>query len=297
MQRRKFIQSAMFTIGAMSLAKSGFSGVLADPAWKIKMLNDKIGIFTEQGGIIGFHLSKEGITVVDAQFPNTAPHLIDELKKKGIPFRLLINTHHHYDHTAGNISFKPLVSRLIAHENSLVNQRRVAEDQHKTELQYFPTETYNDGWSERAGTDTISMHYYGPAHTNGDSVIHFEENKIAHVGDLVFNRKYPYIDRSAGASIKNWIITLQKIQTHYPDDTIFICGHAGDGYPVVGDKAMVNRFQKYLTAASSYVETAMLAGRSKDDILKTTSFPGFEDWKGDGIERTLTAAYEEIAER
>ncbi len=46
------------------------------------MLTNDIGIFTEKGGTIAFHLFKEGITVVDAQFPDTAMHLIAELKKK-----------------------------------------------------------------------------------------------------------------------------------------------------------------------------------------------------------------------
>ena len=41
-------------------------------------------------------LNKEGTVVVDAQFPDSAQHLIDEIKKKSsLPYRLLINTHHH----------------------------------------------------------------------------------------------------------------------------------------------------------------------------------------------------------
>lgn len=296
MQRRKFLESVALTISALSLSKAGISSLKSDPTWKISMLNNDIGIFTETGGTIAFHLSKDGITVVDAQFPTSAPHLIAELKKKSIPFHLLINTHHHYDHTAGNISFKPIISRLVAHENSLINQRRVAEQQHKTELQYFPNETFTDSWSEQSGNEIISMHYYGPAHTNGDSVILFEKNHIAHIGDLVFNRKYPYIDRSAGASIKNWLLVLQKIQTNYPDNTTFICGHSGDGFPVTGDKNMVGYFQKYLTVSLDFVDSAIKSGKSKDDILKTTAIPGFADFKGEGIERTLTAAYEELTE-
>lgn len=46
-------------------------------------------------------LSKDGIVAVNAQFPEQSQHLIDELKKQSEqPYRLLINTHHHGDHTA-----------------------------------------------------------------------------------------------------------------------------------------------------------------------------------------------------
>src|SRR5258705_2502540 len=91
------------------------------------MMTENIGIFTERGGTIAFLLSKKGIVVVDAQFPDQSKHLIDELKKRSDrPFELLINTHHHGDHTAGNISFKGLVPHVLAHANSLTNQKNVA---------------------------------------------------------------------------------------------------------------------------------------------------------------------------
>ena len=82
------------------------------------MLTENIGIFSEKGGTIFFHLSKEGIVVVDTQFPDTALHLIDELKKKTEkPFKLIVNTHHHGDHSSGNIAFKDLVTTVVAHQN------------------------------------------------------------------------------------------------------------------------------------------------------------------------------------
>lgn len=296
MHRRKFLQSTLLTVVALSASQRGRSSANTDPAWKITMLNDNLGIFTESGGTIAFLLSTEGITVVDAQFPTSAPHLIEELKKKNIPIRLLINTHHHGDHTSGNISFKPYTTRVLAHKNSLTNQTRVAQTQNSMDKQYLPNETYTDKWSEQVGGEIISMRYFGPGHTDGDSIVYFEKNKIAHVGDLVFNRRYPFIDRSAGASVKNWIRILQDAQTIYPDDTSFICGHAGDGFAVTGNKEMLLTFQKYLEASLKFVSDAIKSGKLKDEILTATAIPGFADWKGAGIERTLSAVYEELAD-
>jgi len=44
----------------------------------------------------------------------------------------------------------------------------------------------------------------------------------------------------------------------------------------------------------AYVSGSIKAGKSKDDILKATSIPGITDWQGDGIQRGITAAYEEL---
>jgi len=92
------------------------------------MLNDNTGYFTEKGGTILFSITNEGIIVVDSQFPNTAQHLIDEIKNKSqLPYRLLINTHHHGDHSSGNLAFKELVTNVLAHENSKINKEKLTK--------------------------------------------------------------------------------------------------------------------------------------------------------------------------
>ncbi len=85
--------------------------------YKMKMLRNDVGIFTEKGGTIAYYISKKNIAVVDAEFPEQSKHLIDALQKdQGKPFEILINTHHHGDHTAGNISFKGIVPHVAAHQ-------------------------------------------------------------------------------------------------------------------------------------------------------------------------------------
>ncbi|MCO6496032.1 MAG: MBL fold metallo-hydrolase [Chitinophagaceae bacterium] len=294
MERREFLQSTLFAfIGLRLQGKAGSS--LSGADWKITMLTDDLGIFTESGGTILFHLSKSGITIVDAQFPASAMHLVEELKKKGMPFHLLINTHHHGDHTSGNIVFKPLISRVLGHVNSLKNQRSVAERQNSLDKQYLPTDTFTEAAVEKTGNETVRLNYFGAAHTDGDAVIHFEKGNIAHVGDLVFNRRHPFVDRSAGASIKSWINVLQKIRKHYNDNTLFVFGHAGDGYEVTGRKDDIAAFENYLSKVLEYVQNQINSGESLQDIIKkTTSIPGAPEWKGEGISRPLTAAYEEL---
>ncbi|MDQ6901803.1 MAG: MBL fold metallo-hydrolase [Bacteroidota bacterium] len=296
MHRRSFIQNSAFTFGALSIGHKSFLNFFTDDPWKITMLTNDIGIFTEKGGTIAFHFSKDGITVIDAQFPDTAPHLIEELKKRNAqPFRLLINTHHHGDHTSGNIAFKDVVSRVLAHENSLINQKNVAVANKTEDKQYYPNSTFGKVWKESAGKEKIALHYFGAGHTNGDAMIHLQKANIVHMGDLVFNRRHPFIDRSAGANIQSWINVLDMAMKTFNDQTTFIYGHAADGYDVTGPKKDLVAFQDYLGNLLKFVGSEMKAGKTKEEILQATEIPGSPEWKGDGIQRPLQAAFEELS--
>jgi len=295
MNRRNFIRSTTLTLGALTVAQQKiFSGMFHDP-WKIQMLRNDVGVFTEKGGTIAFLLSKKGIVVVDAEFPEQSQHLIDELKKRSDkPFKLLINTHHHQDHTAGNISFKGIVENVLAHENSLKNQKNVAIAQKIEDKQLYPDKTFTDTWCEKMGKENICLYYHGTGHTDGDAMIHFEHANIVHMGDLMFNRRHPFVDRSAGASMKNWIVALDKASNHFSNDTVFVFGHAGDGYEVTGTKDDLKAFGEYLGKVLDFVQGEIKAGKTKDEVLKTTTLPFDTQWKGDGLQRPLQAAYEEL---
>ena len=295
MNRRSFVKNTGFSFGAIPLLRRDWlSAFMQDYPYKMKMLRNDVGIFTEKGGTIAYYLSKKNIAVIDSQFPEQSKHLIDALQKDpGKPFEILINTHHHGDHTSGNISFKGIVPHVAAHANSLLNQQRVAIEQKKESDQLYPDITYGDTWEYRKMKENIKSYYFGPAHTNGDSIIFFPHANIAHVGDLVFNRRWAFIDRSAGASVKNWIVVLDKIQQQFDNDTLFVFGHAFDPEKVTGNKADIKAMQDYLSRLLEYVTSQIKAGKTKDEILKATSIPGVTEWQGDGIERGLTATYEE----
>ena len=295
MNRRSFVKNAGLGFGAVPLLRNDWLSLFVqENPYKMKMLRNDVGIFTEKGGTIAYYISKNNIAVVDAEFPEQSKHLIDALQKDpGKPFEILINTHHHGDHTSGNISFKGIVPQVAAHTNSLLNQQRVAREKNTEDQQLYPDITYGDTWEYKKMKENIKTYYWGPAHTNGDSVIFFPHANIAHVGDLVFNRRWAFIDRSAGASIKNWIIVLDKIQAQFDNDTLFVFGHAFDPEKITGNKTDIKAMQDYLKNLLAFVNSQIKAGKTKDEIMKATSIPGVTEWQGDGIDRGLQAAYEE----
>jgi len=298
MQRRSFLRNTGLTAGLLALSsKDLMASFFQQPAYKIKMLRGDIGIFTESGGTIGFYQSNDGYVVVDSEFVNPATHLIAELKKmKEMPFKFLINTHHHGDHTGGNIAFKDIAEHVVGHENCLANYKRVTEQKKDFDKQLFQDMTFGDTWKQKIGKESIRTYYYGAGHTNGDAIIHFENANIAHMGDLLFNQLPPYIDRSAGANIKNWITVLQKTQKTFNNDTLFIFGHAGNPDNVTGGKAEIAAFQDYLEKLLAFTDAQIKAGKTRDEIVKVKDIPGVS-WPNSGAERSLGAAYDELTSK
>lgn len=296
MQRRIFLRNTGLLAGSTLLfQKNLLATMLNTPDYTVKMLRNDVGIFTERGGTIAFLLSKDGIVVIDAQFPDTAQHLIDDLKKRSSnPFRYLLNTHHHGDHTAGNIAFKGLVEHVVAHENSLANQKAVAEKNNLVDKQLYPDIIFSEDWKLKAGDEKIKAYYYGAGHTNGDAVYHFENANIVHSGDLMFNKRHPFVDRTAGASMKQWIKDLDKVVKNASKDTIIIFGHSLKAGEETGTVEEVKKFQDYLAKVLAFAQQEIKKGVSKEEFLKNTSIPGVTEWSGQGIERPLTAAYEEL---
>ena len=299
MQRRIFLRNTgILSASALLFQKKAMASILNTFDYNIKMLRNDVGIFTERGGTIGFLLSKDGIVVIDAQFPDTAQHLIDDLKKRTTnPFRYLLNTHHHGDHTAGNIAFKGVVEHVVAHENSLNNQKTVAEKGNSLDKQLLPDMTFKDDWKLKIGDETIKADYYGAGHTNGDAIYHFEKANIFHAGDLMFNKRHPFVDRSAGANISQWIKDLDKITKKADKNSIIIFGHSLNAGEETGTIEDVKKFQDYLGKVLSFAEQEIKKSVSKEEFIKNTSIPGVTEWTGQGIERPLTAAYEELTSK
>ena len=296
-RRRDFVKSTGLALGMASMSNLNFLNMLLDQSsYKMTPLRNNVGIFEERGGTIAYMISNDGIAVVDSQFPDQAKHLIAEIKKQsGRTIDYLINTHHHGDHSAGNIAFKGLVKKHIAHKNAVKNMKANAERNNALDRVLLPSTDFKNDYSVKAGGETISMKYFGAAHTNGDIIVHFENANIAHMGDLLFNRRTPFIDKSTGANIANWQLLLENAVKHYDNDTLYVFGHAGQGHQIQGSKDDLMAFQNYLGKVMEFVKKGVDAGKSKEELAKTPSIPGAEEWKGNQ-QRAVNAAWTEIVD-
>lgn len=310
--RRQFLASSSLAAAASAIDLRALFAMApqaapAPPQTAFTAVRGSIGYFTGQGGTIGWHIDKKSVVVIDSQFPATAKICLDGINERSLsrPIDYLVNTHHHGDHTAGNVVFKPVAKKILAHVNVPKLQLEAAASAARNAKpvpgappppeQVVANTTYEKTWREDVGDEVMALKYYGPAHTSGDSVITFEKANVVHMGDLVFNRRHPYIDRPGGASIANWIKALEATVGDHRKDTIYIFGHAGPKFEATGSSAELLYMRDYLTALLDFVRGEMKAGKPRDVIVKVTDpLKGFPD-HGPLIERVLSEAHDELS--
>jgi glyoxylase-like metal-dependent hydrolase (beta-lactamase superfamily II) len=275
----------------------------------VKELRRNTGYWSARGGTIGWLINPGGVVAVDSQFPDTAALCLEDLLKKSgkVDIATLINTHHHGDHTGGNGVFRPKTKQIVAHANvpkylktgydAQMAKRAQTSAPPATPAPAEPVaidRTVTDSLVLDHGDERISIKHYGPAHTGGDVVIYFERANVAHMGDLMFNRAHPVIDRANGASIANWTTVLNKVAAELPADAICIFGHAGMKFEVTGSRADLTHHANYLTALLGYVREQVKAGKTREQIVASTDvINGFEDY-GPLVQRPLGPAYDEV---
>lgn len=301
MKRREFLlKSALMGAAATLPVHKLFALGQESP---FTTLRRNVGTFVGRGGTIGWLVNNDGIVVIDSQYPDSAQTCINGLQEMNeIAFDMLINTHHHGDHTAGNSAFKDKVKRIVAHQNVPDLQQTSAESrgQEAVDAQVYPDTTYTDSWSEAVGDETIHLKHYGPAHTGGDTVVYFEQANVLHMGDLIFNRAHPFIDRGAGASISNWITTLETVADEYPADAIYIFGHGNSEYGITGSKEDLLVKKDFLSALTDYTQNGIEVGKSLEELKAVETLGGFEEFKAPGwrlpLSANIEAAYAELTE-
>ena len=305
LNRREFFvlsSGALATLPVARLLAQAAQAPAAPPATAFTPVRRNVNIFTGRGGTIGWLSNKDALLVVDSQYPDTAKICLDGLKSRAArDVDVLFNTHHHLDHTGGNGVFRASTKKIIAHANVPVLQRQVQTETPQADAPVVADATFDKAWGEHPGDETVTARYYGPAHTGGDAIIHFQKADVVHMGDLLFYRRHPRVDRAHGANIQNWMKALETIAKEMPANTIYIAGHAKEGGPVTTDRAALAEFRNYFDAVLTFTRKGIAEGQSKEAIAAAASLPGFEGYQSSPPALTLagvlTVAYEELTAR
>lgn len=323
--RRDFLRMSSFLALATAMpARSLFSKSRVLSPENFTEIRRNVGYFTGRGGTIGWMVNREGAVAIDSQFPDSASDCLRGLEQliaeqvsgmdasgrtqpeqsaqiTDLMVDVLFNTHHHGDHTGGNSTFRPQTERIVAHSNVPDLQRMQAQMRGGEDENTYADTTFDERWSVTIGDETINAQHYGPAHTGGDSVIHFEQANVVHMGDLVFNGVYPFIDQPGGANIANWITLLETVAAEHDADTRYIFGHGNPARGITGSREDVLTKRDYLAALMDHVMISMQAGMSLEEARSVTSLPGFEDFVSFGprlsLAANLEAAWNELSAR
>lgn len=145
--RREFLVTSAAAAAAAALARPSIARAWQGqaPTPVFTPLRRNIGYFTMRGGTIGYLINAGGVVAVDSQFPAEAKAFIAGINERSgnRPVDLLINTHHHGDHTGGNISFRSVARKVVAQEKAAEHMHNPPGGQPPAD-QLYPDTTFAD---------------------------------------------------------------------------------------------------------------------------------------------------------
>jgi cyclase len=207
------------------------------------------------------------------------------------PARRLVNTHHNGDHCWGNQLFTE--ATIIAHRGCAARFHDVLPEriealrtmpdppEHLVELQREFSPFDFAGIELRAPDDIVDgdvtldldgvrvdLLYVGPAHTEGDLVVHVPDDGVVFAGDVFFHRCTPI---GWEGSTDRWIAALARVEALEP--AWVVPGHG----PVCGVDG-VREMREYLEYVQREARAHWTAGRTALDAATRIELGPYATW-------------------
>lgn len=246
-------------------------------------LGDGLHMLQGRGGNIGLLTGPDGTFVIDSQYGDIAEANLAKINEiAGDAPRFLVNTHWHGDHTGGNAAFDETGALVVAHENV---RARVSTDQSlsiagnlretpASPAGAWPLVTFDDDLTLHLNGQTIRLVHLADAHTDGDTMVYFEEANAFHMGDVMFAGNFPFIDISSGGSVAGYIAALDKAYAMADAQTRVIPGHGP-----LSTREDIKALADMLRGARALVQAEVDAGKTLEETIDAAPLSAYvDDW-------------------
>jgi cyclase len=229
------------------------------PELSIEKVKPDLYAIIGDGGNVAVYVTGEGVILVDDKFERDFEPILAKVKSvTDQPVKYIFSTHHHGDHSGGNVKFLPMVqiiSTANARKNIVEHKQSNAPDNITPAQIVFTKES-----SVFLGGKEVRAMYFGRGHTNGDAVIYFPELRVLHTGDLMAVST-PLIDYPGGGSVVDWTTTLdQALQLDF--DTVI------PGHGAVTDKAGLLAYRNNVEKLRNRAAGLIREGKSQEEVGK-----------------------------
>jgi cyclase len=229
---------------------------------------------------------------------------------------LVINTHHHADHTGGNHGFVgkvPVLAHKKAQERvqkqiesyqrgatAAIRQAKGATDEAGkkraaaigglegaisgwTGATFAPTQVLEaDRQEVNVGGIALILRHFGSGHTDNDVVVYDPALNVLHTGDLLFHKVWPYFDIPSGANSSGWVNSLTRTLEMCDKDTIIVPGHGA-----VTDRGAIRALIELFLSQSQRARDAVKKGQSREEFIKVAT-PEYADYAAADWIRPIT---------
>jgi cyclase len=259
------------------------------------------------GGRVMVLFGPDGILMVDAQNRQVAEHTLKAIRSfTDAPFKVLVNTHIHSDHTGANAFFAKQGALIHAQEHlrdEMLRPARRADGQPAPapDMAAIPVATYRYN-PATAGEPAVTFTMNGetvdfipmmPSHTAGDTIVRFRHANAIYIEDFYRNFGYPYADQANGGSIKGMLEAIDLIQKLAGADTTLVPGHG-----TLVKKTDLLAYRAMLVDIMAKVKALRAEGKSLKEVLAANlTAPYDKTTLGDtqqSKDRFVTEAYDEV---
>jgi len=235
------------------------------------------------GGNIGLSVGEDGVVMIDDQYAPLTDKILAAIRQLNQgEIRFLINTHVHGDHTGGNENLGKMGVLILARDEVRV---RLAAQSAAAAL---PVLTYSDAITIHLNGEEVYAFSVPPAHTDGDTFIHFTESDVIHAGDVFRTTAFPVIDTNNGGSLEGSLQALGLLIGAAGPDTKILPGHGE-----ISSRSDVMAFRDMIIDVSGQVEDMLEQGLSYEEISAANPTEAYNGRYGDP-DRFLRAVFTEL---
>jgi len=277
-----------FSTGVAVLALSAFASGQQDfSKVQIQTVDVAPGVhmLIGSGGNIGVSSGSDGVLIIDDQYAPLTERIraaVSAIHKD--PIRFVVNTHWHGDHTGGNENMGSAGAVIVAHENV---RRRMSSEQISEFFKRttpaspkgaLPVLTFVENVSFHVNGDELYVFHVDPAHTDGDSIVHWKKANVFHMGDLFFSGGFPFIDLDSGGSLDGVIAAAEKVLALANDSSKIIPGHGP-----LSTKKDLTAYRDMLKTIRSRIHSQVTSGKSLDEVKASRPTKEWDETLGKGF--------------
>jgi glyoxylase-like metal-dependent hydrolase (beta-lactamase superfamily II) len=278
MSWRVALALALLGLAGTGFAQQDFSHVEV----KATPIRDGLYLLTGRGGNIVASVGDEGVFLVDDQYAPLTERILAALAAiTDQPVRFVINTHWHGDHVGGNENLARAGAVIVAHENV---RRRMSTEQFMavfnttvpaSPARALPVVTFTGGVTLHLNGDDVRVMHVANAHTDGDSLVHFQHVNVLHMGDIYFNGLYPFIDLDSGGGIHGMIAAVERGLELADDSTVIVPGHGP-----LSNRAELAAYRDMLAGFRDRIAALKGEGQSLEQVIAVRPTAEFDESLG-----------------